>query len=107
LVLFSHADRQTIEVRKPYSNESRASASGVNVEWWDLVNGTLMQVMATSSQLLDCRPCEFRYSKSWFELRGPPPVSVVRFTRACAEPGEKACEPTTQQYFAPVWRAVP
>jgi hypothetical protein len=107
LVHFSHPGRETLEVKKPYRSESRANAEGINVEWWDVVDGVLTQVMATSSATMDCGACEPRYSKSWFELRGSPPVSVVRFTRACAEPGEKSCEPVTEEHFAPVWRALP
>jgi hypothetical protein len=103
--------QHTIQLRKPYISSGRIGSTGVEVEWWDLQDGVLTQLLATSEGTLDngrwSEPGEPRFEKWWFELRGPPPVTVVRFTRSCVTADEKTCEPVTQERFAPRWVAMP
>jgi hypothetical protein len=103
VVSFSHPQRETIEVRKPFRNISRVRSEGEEVEWWDLVNGRLAMLLKKTAATYDCPVCDTVFSKTWFELRGPPPTVVVQFTRRCAEDGEKSCEPVREERSGPFW----
>lgn len=92
-VNFSSGSRQTIEVHKSFDNLSRASARGENVEWWDLIDGKLVKISSATKLTADCMPCDVRFTRTWFEAKGPPPIHVKQFTLQCDDETEKHCQP--------------
>ncbi len=106
-VHLTHAALQTVEVRRPFDDVSRASSTGVEHQWWNVTDGRLVQVLMLTEADTVCRACDLPYVHTTLAQRGAPPVTVEQRTRSCSEPGGKGECVVARTVFAPTYAPLP
>ncbi len=104
LVNFSHPGQQTIELHMPFETVSRFTAKGDEIEWWDLIEGKLVQILKTPVKTIQCPNCDVPHFRSWYERRGTPPVSIMAFQVSCEDSTEKVCPTREEHLLVPTWQ---
>lgn len=103
-VNFSHPNQQTIEVHRPFETENRFTAKGDEIEWWDVIEGKLVQILKTPVKTIQCPNCDLPHFRSWYERRGTPPVNIVAFQVSCEDSTEKVCPTREEHLVVPTWQ---